>query len=359
MQPRHLRLKCVRRQRETPNVITFAFCTTDGQPLKHLPGQALALALPLPEGTAWRTFTIASPPTRAEGLELTVKAAPDGHATRWMHEALHPGTEIEARGPVGRFSIAHHYAPAFALISGGSGVTPMMSMLRWLADREERVDVAFIHAARTPADVLFAGELAELDRRMPNLRIGIVVSDVPLGQSWAGYRGRIDRRMLALMLPDLARREVLCCGPAAFMGTIGRIYHAEGGDPLHFHTESFGPAKEPDAPAPAVVSAASPASTSGSQIIGTPLTGGATLTIDGRTIPATAGMTVLAAARAGGVVIPTGCQEGMCGTCRVRRLEGKVEMAHKGGITAREERRGYILACCSRLAGDVKVATRQ
>jgi ferredoxin-NADP reductase len=359
MQPSHLRLRCVRRWRETANVITFAFRTADGQLLKHLPGHALALALPLPEGTAWRTFTIASPPTRPKEVELTVKAAPAGHATRWMHEALQPGTEIEARGPVGWFSIAHHYAPAFALISGGSGVTPMMSMLRWLADREEKVDVAFIHAARTPEDVLFAGELAELDRRLPNLRVAIVVSDVQLGQSWTGYRGRIDRRMMALMLPDFARREVFCCGPAPFMDAIGRIYEAEGGDQVHFHTESFGTSMEPDAPAPAVVSPARPPSTNVSHVNGTALTNGAILTIDGRTIPAATGITVLAAARAGGVVIPTGCQEGMCGTCRVRKLEGTVEMAHKGGLTAREERQGYILACCSRLAGDVQIATKQ
>lgn len=347
MSPREMRLACVGRRQETVDVVTFAFRDVEGRPLKHLPGQALTLALPLPDEIAWRTFTIASSPTRPAEVELTVKAAPNGHATRWMHEALRPGVEIEASGPVGQFSIAHHYAPSFALISGGSGITPMMSMLRWLADRGESVDVVFLHAARTPADFLFAEELAALDREMANLRIVTVVADVPAGQSWTGYRGVIDRRMMALMVPDLARREVFCCGPAGFMAAIGRIFDAEGGEAAHFHTESFGAPKtvqDQDAPAP-VSDGASPAPA------------GPVLTFDGRMIPTVTGTTVLAAARAGGIVIPTGCQEGMCGTCRVRKLHGEVEMTHKGGITSREERQGYILACCSRLKGDVEVTT--
>ena len=345
MPPRDLRLACVARRQETADVVTFTFRDVEGRPLKHLPGQALTLALPLPGETAWRTFTIASTPTRPGEVELTVKAAPNSHATRWMHEALHPGIEIEARGPVGQFSIAHHYAPSFALISGGSGITPMMSMLRWLADRGETVDVVFVHAARTPEDALFVRELADLDSRMPNLRIATVVADVPAGQSWSGYRGVIDRRMMAVMVPDLARREVFCCGPAGFMGAIGRIFDAEGGDTAHFHTESFGAAKAADV-TPAVSATA------------VATANGPTLTINGRALTVVAGTTILAAARAGGIVIPTGCQEGMCGTCRVKKLDGSVEMTHKGGITSREERQGYILACCSRMTGDVQVTTK-
>ncbi|TCK23564.1 ferredoxin-NADP reductase [Ancylobacter aquaticus] len=346
MTPRDLRLACVGRRQETADVVTFAFREVGGQPVKHLPGQALALALPLPGETAWRSFTIASTPTRPDVVEITVKAAPGGHATRWMHEALIPGTEITARGPVGRFSLAHHHAPAFALVSGGSGITPMMSMLRWLADRGESVDVVFLHAARTPADVLFADELAALDRQMPSLRIVTSVADVPAGQSWAGFRGTIDRRSMALMVPDLARREVFCCGPGGFMAAIGRIFDAEGGEEARFHTESFGAARTlADAVVPlAVAEVPAPAP-------------GLRLTIDGRHFPATPGQTVLAAARAGGLVIPTGCGEGMCGTCRVRKLGGEVAMIHKGGLSAREERQGYILACCARLNGDVEVST--
>lgn len=345
MPPRDLRLACVARRQETADVVTFVFRDVEGHPLRHLPGQALTLALPLPEETAWRSFTIASTPTRPAELELTVKAPPNGHATRWMHETLHPGIEIEARGPVGQFSIAHHYAASFALISGGSGITPMMSMLRWLADRGETVDVVFVHAARTPEDALFVQELADLDRQMSNLRVVTVVADVPTGQSWHGYRGAIDRRMMTVMVPDLAQREVFCCGPAGFMAAIGRIFDAEGGDAARFHTESFGTSKAAD-----VI----PAGTA----TGETTHEGVTLTIDGRAIAVAAGTTVLAAARAGGIVIPTGCREGLCGTCRVKKLDGSVEMAHKGGITAREERQGYILACCSRMTADLEVTTK-
>lgn len=345
MSSRDLRLACVGRRQETADVVTFVFRNVDGGALKHLPGQAVTLALPLPSSAVWRTFTVASTPTRPLEFELTVKAGSQGHATRWMHESLHPGIEIEARGPVGQFSIAYHYAPAVALISGGSGRTPMMSMLRWLADRGESVDIVFLHAARAPADALFSEELATLDRQMPNLRLVTVVSDVPPRQSWTGYRGTMDRRMMALMVPDLARREVFCCGPAGFMTAIERIYDAEGGAADHFHTESFGSTT-------AALEATAPVLP---RHEGSPGTSGPTLAIDGRVIAATTGTTVLAAARAGGIIIPTGCQDGMCGTCRVKKLAGEVEMTHKGGITAREERQGYILACCSRLKAGVEI----
>lgn len=346
---RDLRLVCVSRRQETADVVTFGFRSEDGDPLRHLPGQALTLALPVKLDTLWRTFTIASSPSRKGTVELTVKAAPDGDATRWMHEHLLPGTAITARGPLGRFSLAHHHAPSFALISAGSGITPMMSMLRWLADRGETVDVVFVHAARTPADILFADELQRLDARMPNLRLAITVSRVPEGESWSGYRGRIDRKMLGLIVPGLSRRETFCCGPAGFSVTVERIHRAEGGDPARFHTESFGSRSASTIlPENAFAAVAAPPSKSPAKSV--------TLTIGDRRIEAMPGELLLSAARAAGVVIPTGCREGLCGACRVQCLAGDVEMHHKGGLSAREERQGYVLACCSRLKQDLTIA---
>lgn len=337
-------LICTARRAETADVVTFGFRLASGGPFRHLPGQSLTLELPAGQDgeTLWRTFTIASAPTTRGDIEITVKAGPHGQAAPWMHRALDPGMTVKARGPGGRFSIAHHYAPSFALISAGSGATPMMSMLRWLADRGETVDVLWVHAAHAPADILFREELRRLDAANPNLTLAFTVSAVPEGESWSGYRGRLDRRMLSMIAPDLPRREVFCCGPAGFMDAMERIHRAEGGDPARFHTESFGPATPAAAPRP-VPDAAVPEADR------------VTVRIGDRAIPARKGDRLIDAARAAGIVIPSACGEGVCGTCRVKRVEGSVDMRHNGGLTARQEREGYILACSSRLTGDLAV----
>jgi ferredoxin-NADP reductase len=240
-EPRELVLELAAIRRETAEISSFDFQPVGlGGPLRFHPGQALTLQLQVEGGTAYRTFTIASSPTRPECVTLTVKAAATGRVTRWMHSALVPGMRIAARGPVGRFSVVWHHARKLLLISAGSGATPMMSMLRWLADRREDTDVAYVHVARTPENLLFRAELEVLQRDMINLRVSHVVTAPPAADAWSGPSGRLTGPMLAAIVPDASTRETFCCGPAAFMTAVESIYRAEGGDALRFHTETFG-----------------------------------------------------------------------------------------------------------------------
>src|SRR5262249_40078390 len=123
----------------------------------------------------------------------------------------------------------------------GSGITPMLAMLRWLADRGETADIVFLHHGRTPGDIPFRAELEAIDRALPNLTLALSVSAVPVGASWIGGGGRVGRARLRLAVPDLARREVFCCGPEGFTDALRRIHRAEGGEAGRFHTESFHP----------------------------------------------------------------------------------------------------------------------
>jgi hypothetical protein len=121
--PVALALTCTGRTRETPDVVSFHFAVSAAGRFRHLPGQAVTLALPVDGETLYRTFTIASPPTRADGLSLTIKANSTGRATRWLHDHLVAGMTVRARGPLGRFSIASHSAPSSVVISAGSVAT--------------------------------------------------------------------------------------------------------------------------------------------------------------------------------------------------------------------------------------------
>lgn len=321
---------------ETADIKTFLFRPENGMP-PYDAGQSMTLRLTVDGETLFRTFSLASAPGD-DRLAMTIKAHPNGRATRWLHEKLSIGDTIAARGPRGRFTITSRQTDRIALVSAGSGASPLMAMLRHLAEIAADTDIAWLHAARTPADILFAGELADLQRRMPNLTVAMLVSSSEPG--WFGFSGRLNRRTVSVAVPDFGRREVFCCGPAGFMDEAKLIHVAEGGERAHFHIEHFG-AVAPAARAPIPDDA--------------PQTGFA-IRMGEKRFLACANETLLEAATRQTIVIPCGCAAGLCGTCRVSLLEGEVAMQHEGGISAEEEAQGFILACSSRPRSDVTIA---
>jgi ferredoxin-NADP reductase len=335
--PDRLALTCRAIRRETPSIKTFVF-EADG-PFDHEAGQALTLAVPADGEALLRTFSIASAPDAGGLIEVTIKAQPDGRATRWLHSVLMPGDILEARRPRGRFTLARRRPAApIAFVSAGSGATPLMAMLRELARTEPEANVAWFHAARDEGEILFAGELALLQTRMPNLTVAVTLTAPAPG--WFGYRGRPTRRLLSVTIPDLAARDLFCCGPHGFATEIKLIHAAEGGLSGRYHTEAF----HPLVPLAAVTTPL-------------PVLKGAEfqLRIGDRTLTTHGGETVLQAALRQGVVIPCGCGQGLCGTCRVELISGAVDLRHQGGLGADEEREGFILACSSRAKTDLSI----
>ncbi len=329
-------LTCTRVLDETPTIKTF--CLRGAAPIGFVPGQALVLKVPLPDGPAWRSFTISG--GRDGALQLTIKAQAPGGATRWLHQNLTQGAGIQARPPRGHFTLALRRHDRLAFVSGGSGATPMLAMLRQLAETDPLADVAWLHAARDPAEALFRAELAALQGLMPHLSVSISVSQAAPG--WFGYRGRIARGLVATAIPDFGRRQVFCCGPAGFMQQARLIHAAEGGDKALFHIESFG-ASTPIA-LPATAAAADPQAPA------------FRMTVAQRDIRIRPEESVLQASLRQGVIIPCGCGEGMCGTCMVKLVSGRVAMTANGGITPEEQAQGLILACSSRAVSDLEVA---
>ena len=334
-------LECIAVRDEAPGVKTFRLRDPHADGARRFaPGQAMLLTLDIDGVRHDRTFSIASSPLERDVLELTIKAQADGVATRWLHERLTPGTRIDARYPLGRFTLDAANPAPLAFVSAGSGASPLMSMLRTLAHSQPDADVAWLHGARNAADILFADELAALQSRMPNLKVSVWLSAPAPG--WFGLRGRITRGTLWAVAPDFGRRTVYCCGPAGFMQSIRQIHAAEGARRAAFHIEHFGPvpveASQHDVlPSPDAVHHA---------------------TLGDKRFDVRAGETLLVAATRQQVVIPCGCASGLCGTCKVRRVSGVVSMQHAGGLSAAEEAQGFILACSSRPSTDVEIAFR-
>jgi ferredoxin-NADP reductase len=324
---------------EAPDVKTFTFRSDAQTWFRYKPGQFVTLELPVADGPVMRTYTLSSSPSRPFSIAVTVKAQAGSIGTRWMFDHLKPGDRLRAYGPAGDFTHHNHPAAKYMFISAGSGVTPMMSMLRWLNDCAPWTDVAFVNCARRPEEIIFRKELELLGGRMPGLALGFLIEERSSRESWFGHMGRIDAVRLPLLAPDFREREVFCCGPEPFMRAVRSMLESAGYDMARYHQESFAApvvAEPQQEPADAAGLAAADAAVA----VRFSLSG-----VDADCLP---GQTVLQTARAAGVRIPAACEFGLCGTCKVKSISGSVEMNHNGGILDHEAEEGFILACCSK-----------
>lgn len=331
-------LECAMVIPETADCATFAFRAPSGAWFDYQPGQFLTLELPVPGGPLMRTYTISSSPSRPLSISVTVKAQPGSIGTRWMLDHLKPGMRIKAHGPAGVFSSLRHPAEKYLFISAGSGITPMMAMTTWAWDSGAMPDITFVHAARKPTDIIFKQRLEGFAARVPGLQLCFTVEEVEPFSVWHGYRGRLSQIMLGLMAPDYLEREVFCCGPAPFMQAVRDMLVSLGYDMARYHEESFA-APQPEE---VQVEVHEPASVSEVTFAGS----GTSVACDGTE-------TVLAVAKRAGLNIPSSCNFGLCGTCKVKKISGEVAMVHNGGISDDEIAEGIILACCARPQGTV------
>jgi ferredoxin-NADP reductase len=328
-------LVCRRRVQVTHDVVTLVLQPTDPRPVRFSPGQYLTVVLDVAGRRAERCYTISSPPTRPHLLTITVKRVPGGEVSTWLHDDLRPGDVLHALGPLGSFTVADHPAPRHLLLSAGSGITPTLSTLRTLADLAEPADVVVVHSGRSERDLPCRAELDALAAATDGLRVHWLREDV---------EGRLSPELLTAWVPDLREREVLTCGPSGYMASVRAMLAGLGVDAARCHEESF------------VIDAPSSLATPVPEAAPGPAGGGTVrFRRSGREAVCGPGTTVLDAAASAGVVLPSSCQQGLCGSCKSTLLSGQVEMHHQGGIRPREIAQDKFLPCCSVPQGDIDV----
>jgi ferredoxin-NADP reductase len=347
---RHL-VRCVKVIQETWDVRTF--CFNADQPIMFFfkPGQFVTLELEIDGLPIMRSYTISSSPSVPYSFSLTIKRVPGGKVSNWLHDNLKEGDELAVHGPAGLFNAIDFSNEKVLYLSGGVGITPVMSMARWFFDTNGAVDMVFVHSARSPKDVIYHRELEHMASRISNFSLHIICEKHGLGEAWAGYRGYLNQKMLELIAPDFLEREIFCCGPTPYMQAVKRLLEANGFDMQRYHEESFGATPAEDR-ADAIEHA--------EQAADAPVLDAADLhqvefTSTGKSIRVAPGETVHAAAAKLGLHIPKACGMGICGTCKVLKTAGEVEMEHNGGITDEDVAEGYILSCCSVPKGDVSI----
>jgi ferredoxin-NADP reductase len=225
---------------EAPRVKTIRLGVPGWQ--GHLPGQHVDVRLTAEDGyRAERSYSIASPPEE-EGIALTIERLPDGEVSMFLTDELRVGEEIELRGPLGGyFTWTVERGGPLVLVAGGSGVVPLMSMVRHRAARRSRIPAHLLCSWRTADDVIYGDELARLAAQDDGLEVTHTLTrGAPSG--WRGWARRIDRQMLMEVLPPPeARPLAYVCGPTPMVESVASLLVSLGHLPERIWTERFGP----------------------------------------------------------------------------------------------------------------------
>jgi len=330
-----LRLASVTAQ--TSDSKTLRFIVPNDRKLSARPGQFLTFSFLFDGKKVIRSYSICSSPARSSYVEITPKRVRQGCASVFLNDRASVGMTVEANGPFGRFCFDESQHHNVVLLAAGSGITPMIAMLRYMDDLCLETTATLLYCVRTSSDIIFANELEQLRSRLKNFRYNLLLSQ-PHAE-WSGPRGHINRELIEDTVNDLASPDFFLCGPPSFMDASRAILTDLGVRPERITQESFGSAvpkslhQDPGAQTGGVVE----------------------FVRSGKTCVVPSGQTVLEAAEEQGVAIPSSCRQGQCGTCKTKLLAGDVRMDAEEGLDPDSRAQGFVLTCVGHAHGVVKL----
>lgn len=251
-----------------------------------------------------RAYSLSAPPG-ARHLAITVKRQSGGLVSQYLHDRVKPGTVLTLSQAAGEFVLPAYLPSRILLLSAGSGITPVMGLLRALQAADYGGDVVFYHVCRNARQFIFARQLRDLAASWPELRLLTHFSE---------QAGRWQPTALRTLVPDLSQRATWMCGPAAFMGSMHGLW-AEQGYASPLYSERF--AAAPLLPASAADTAAT-----------------VRLAVSGRQFTARGSDPLLLQAERAGLAPKHGCRIGICHSCQCMKTAGSVENLQTGAISS-------------------------
>ena len=315
---RELRGRVLEVRRETEDSATLVIKPGWGFHFDYEPGQYVGIGVLMDGRWRWRSYSLTSTPvTRDRIITIAVKAMPEGFLSSHLVGGVTPGTIVRLAAPQGNFVMPDPAPASVLFLTAGSGITPVMSMLRTLARRGQIADVVHVHSSPTAADVLFGDELAGLVTEHDGYRLSLRATRT---------EGRLDLSRLDEYVPDWRERQTWACGPAGMLDDAHRLWSSAGIEDK-LHQERF---------------AASRAAAHGT---------GGTVTFErsGKTVTADAATSLMDAGELAGVQMPFGCRMGICQSCVVGLVGGHVRDLRTG---AEKEPGDRIQTCVSAASGD-------
>jgi ferredoxin-NADP reductase len=320
-----LRGRIERIQRETDDAVTV-FIKPGWEWPGHQPGQYLRIGFVIDGVHHWRAYSLTSDPGRPDGLiSITPKLVKDGVVTPWLVREAQPGTIVRLSDVEGTFKLPDPLPDKLMFISAGSGITPIMSMLRDLDRRGELRDVVHLHSARSTDDVIFGRQLTEMAERNPGLHLHV---------QQTGVHGRIGPDRLDSLCSDWREREAFLSGPADMLEAMTEHWE-KSGDRECLHLERFQP------------------------IIGEgdgELGDGGTIKFLSSDVEARSDGTqpILVAGEEAGATLPYGCRMGICHTCVGKLCSGKIRDLRTGEVSGSEGE--VVRTCVNAPEGPIEIA---
>ncbi|QDA61404.1 ferredoxin--NADP reductase [Hymenobacter jejuensis] len=349
----YLTLNVVELTHETPDTVTIHLETPGRQPVASEPGQFLTLILPCgPAGKKERrSYSLSSTAHEAPRLSVTVKRVPGGLVSNYLLDTVQVGQQIEAMAPLGNFTIKTNpkAARSIVLIGAGSGITPLMSILKAVLREEPNSHVLLVYGSRNEAAVIFSKQLHQLETQYGRrLQIEHVFSQ-PANPAASQHTGRLNRTMLLRILEQLhqfpaAQAEYFLCGPEGMMTEARAALDLLGVPAAQIRRESFVAAAETQEAAAAQPNGHGDVSDSDTDEI---VTRTVTINYEGSEyeVSVEPSQTILEAALDQDIDLPYSCQAGLCTACRGKCLSGKVHLDEREGLSDSEMKQGYVLLC--------------
>ena len=350
---------------ETSEAFSIYFENPGTEEFNYLPGQYLILQANVEGKPLRRAFSLSTSPFLDEDLAVTIKCIEGGQVSNFLHQNLKSGDTLEVMPPQGNFTVRvnpsgkHHYI----LLGGGSGITPLISILRSVLAKESESRVSLFYTNRDEQSIIFRDALNKLREQYTD-RLNIVHSLDNPHQEWTGYSGRPNESMLEEVLntfreeSDLDKSYYLC-GPPGMMELAKKVLANAGVDKSVINQEHFTAAlPETESSAEKATAEEEEENTDESNDGKRPEKSKVTIILDDEehVIEVGPNETILEAAIDEGIDPPFACQEGICTTCQAKLHKGKVHMEEDEGLTDDEMEEGYILTCQSHpLTDEVKV----
>lgn len=348
----YLPLKVREVVRETEDTVTLYFEQPDPI-LDYKPGQFLTLVMDFEGKEQRRSYSLCTSPYVDPFPGISVKRVAGGLFSNFLNEKIFPGKTINVLKPLGNFTTDFHSKNRrhFFLIAGGSGITPIMGILKTALVNEPNSIISLIYCSRNEEQIIFKNQLNLLEKANPD-RLKVIHNLSQPSESWTGLKGRLSSELLRelFLRAEYEQRyeEVyFMCGPDGIMDIAQDVLNDLEIDKDRIHRESFFSAAAHQAHEEALKGIN----------IGA-LSRDITVILEGEEYQVTVnpGKTVLESGLASGLNMPYSCQSGLCTACRGRLLSGEVKMDEDAGLSEKEIAAGYVLCCVSRpLTDDIKI----
>jgi len=338
-------LKVVNVVRETDDAVSIYLTEIDGSALEFRPGQFLSVDVTINGERVRRAYSLASACLPEVPVHITVKRIEGGLVSNHLNDTIRAGDELAVLGPSGNFTVEPRAVNErrMVMVAGGSGITPIMSILETVLRVERGSQVTLIYGNRGWNDVIFRNRLEALCSEFgERLVVDHVLEHPP--EWWTGEQGLLgstvlESRLQALGIEDDGMARYFICGPTPMMEAAHEALQQRGIEPNRIAEERF---TSPEA-------RSSKAGSDTTELVVVSKAG------HDRGIHVEPGQTILEAALAAGIDMPFSCGMGGCGACRVRSMEGELVMEEPNCLSRAEREKGYVLTCVGRPLTESKI----